>query len=326
MQTRRRQRLGPVLPVSTLTTPAVKDIYPRHMIPQDKSYFIPGETHERQGVVYREFIPTIHTASPWGEAFQHGAPPAALLTHALELGVEEAGLAAGQGRFTRVTTDILGAVPLSPLIASARIVRPGRRISLLEATVQDPATGRDVVRGSAWWIHTQDLPELQRELAPPMPSPEEARRDEEFFQRWGGAYIDTIDVRTTSPMPRSDVSNAADTPGATGVLSKTWDGGPAYWLRTEFPVIKSKKDTPWMTMTKLVDSANGLGTGLSPEMWNFMNVDTTVYLHRLPVGEWIGVLPDANYGPDGTGVTITRIYDSTGPVGTANQSIMLSRH
>lgn len=295
------------------------------MTPSDKAYFIRGETTERGGVTYREFIPTSHTASPWGEDFQHGAPPAALIAHVLELGAEEAGLSVSQGRFTRVTTDILGAVPLSPLIGSARVIRPGRRISLLEATIQDPKTGRDVVRGSAWWIHTQNLPELQRELAPAMLGPDRAKHDEDFFRRWGGAYIDTIEVRTTSPATRTDVSAFSDVPDMTGILPEVWAGGPAYWLRTELPVVAGQEDSPWMMTTKLVDSANGLGTGLSPGEWNFMNVDTTVYLHRLPVGEWIGVLPDSNYGPDGTGVTVTRIYDTTGPVGTANQSIMLIR-
>lgn len=295
------------------------------MTDSNKAYFIPGKTVERDGIAYREFIPTPHTASPWGEDFQHGAPPAALIAYVLELGAEEAGLSSSQGRFTRITTDILGAVPLSPLLGSARVIRPGRRISLLEARIQDPKTNRDVARGSAWWIHTQDLPELQRELAPVVPGPETAEHDEDFFRRWSGAYIDTIEVRTTSRTARTDVEASSNNPGVSGVLPDIWSGGPAYWLRTELSVVAGQKDSPWMRMTKLVDSANGLGTGLSPDLWNFMNVDTTVYLHRLPVGEWIGVLPDANYGPDGTGVTVTRIYDSTGPVGTANQSIMLTK-
>lgn len=292
------------------------------MTSAENAYFISGGTFEKQSVTHHEFIPTSHTASPWGEALQHGAPPAALLTHALELAAEEAGLSLTQGRFTRVSTDLLAAVPLSPLVASTRVVRPGRRISLLEATIYDPASGRDVVKGSAWWIHTQELPELQRELAPAVTGPDQAEHDEGFYRRWGGAYIDTIDVRIAA-MDRVDVAGATTAPEVDGALPEIWAGGPVYWLRTELPVVAGREDSPWMTTTKLVDSANGLGTGLSPETWSFMNVDTTIYLNRLPEGDWIGVLPDANYGPDGTGVTITRIYDVKGPVGTANQSIMV---
>lgn len=293
------------------------------MTSNEKAYFIPGDTVNRDGVTHREFIPTVHTASPWGETLQHGAPPAALLTHALELTAEDSGLSLTQGRFTRVNTDLLAAVPLNPLIVSARVVRPGRRISLLEAVIHDPSSGRDVVKGSAWWIHSQDLPQLQRELAPTVPGPVQAEHDEGFFQRWGGAYIDTIEVRTAT-MDRMDVTASTSTPDVAGVLSDVWAGGSIYWLRTELSVVAGRVDSPWMIMNKLVDSANGLGTGLSPDTWNFMNVDTTVYLNRLPEGEWVGVLPDSNYGPDGTGVTITRIYDSKGPVGTANQSIMIT--
>lgn len=292
------------------------------MTSTEKAYFIPGASFSRDNLTHHEFTPTEHTASPWGENLQHGAPPAALLTHVLELAAEEAGLSLKQGRFTRVSTDLLAAVPLSPLVASARVVRPGRRISLLEAIIHDPASGRDVVKGSAWWIHSQDLPELRRELAPLVTGPDQAEHDESFYGRWGGAYIDTIDVRTAA-VDRVDVTGTTSPPEVGGALSEVWSGGPVYWLRTDFPVVAGTEDSPWMTMTKLVDSANGLGTGLSPQSWNFMNVDTTVYLNRLPEGEWIGVLPDANYGPDGTGVTVTRIYDATGPVGTANQSIMI---
>ncbi|WP_018296627.1 thioesterase family protein [Corynebacterium lubricantis] len=287
----------------------------------DFAYFVPQGSFQKDGSTHYEFAPTEHTASPWGTTLQHGAPPAALLTHALELEAANAGLI--HGRFSRVTTEILSAVPLTPLTATARVVRPGKRISLLEAVVHDPATGRDVIKGSAWWLHTQELPELRRELAPKIPAPADTKRDDVFFNRWSGAYIDTIEVRRAM-IPRPDISSRTPVPGFEGALSEVWEAGAFYWVKTDASVIAGQPDTPWLQVAKIVDSANGLGTGLSPEQWSFMNVDTSIYLNRLPVGEWIGILPDANYGPDGIGVTISRIYDEHGPIGTTNQSILIA--
>lgn len=295
------------------------------MTVEPQAYFRAGEVLTRDGLSEYEFFPTSHTASPWGETFQHGAPPAALLTHALERAAAEAGLDPTAGRFSRVTTDILAPVPLSRLLVSARVRKPGRRVCLLEAVIRDPASGREVVSGSAWWIRAREEPQLRRELSPLVPGPDEAQHDEGFFERWGGAYIDTIEVRSAR-LPRGDVAGRTPAPALPGALPEVWDGGSVHWIRTDLPVIAGQADSPWLMLSKVVDSANGLGTGLSPDIWSFMNVDTSVYLNRLPEGEWIGVLPDANYGPDGIGVTVTRLYDIHGPVGTANQSIMMVPH
>ncbi|MHA2787681.1 thioesterase family protein [Corynebacterium sp. S7] len=285
------------------------------------AYFVPEGSSEQNGLTHYKFAPTEHTASPWGPTLQHGAPPAALLTHVLELEATKTGLS--HGRFSRVTTELLAAVPLTPLTASARVVRPGKRISLLEAVVHDPASGRDVIKGSAWWLHTQELPELRRELAPEIPAPADTERDDSFYARWGGAYIDSIEVRRAR-VARNDISSRTPVPSFDGALTEVWEAGDFYWVKANPSAISGHADTPWLTVAKIVDSANGLGTGLSPENWSFMNVDTSIYLNRLPQGEWIGILPDANYGPDGIGVTISRIYDQTGAIGTANQSILIA--
>ena len=72
------------------------------------------------------FRATPHTVSAWGPDLQHGAPPSAILTRAMER------LDAGGGaRIARVAVDLLGPVPLGELRTRARVARPGRRIQLL---------------------------------------------------------------------------------------------------------------------------------------------------------------------------------------------------
>src|SRR5919202_957105 len=70
------------------------------------------------------------TASPWGCGSEHGGPPAALLGRAL------ASDAGGEGGiFARLAFEILGPIPVGELSVEAKTVRPGRRISLREATL-----------------------------------------------------------------------------------------------------------------------------------------------------------------------------------------------
>ena len=77
--------------------------------------------------------PSELTRGPWDPNSQHAGPPAALLTRALELCERREG-----SRIGRVTVEILAPVPIAPLTVSARVVRPGRSVELLEASLEGP--------------------------------------------------------------------------------------------------------------------------------------------------------------------------------------------
>lgn len=66
------------------------------------------------------FSSTESTASNWSSEIQHGSPPLALLTKA----VEELAAPGGQ-RIGRLTLDILGAIPVAPVRVRAWTMRPG---------------------------------------------------------------------------------------------------------------------------------------------------------------------------------------------------------
>ena len=67
--------------------------------------------------------------------------------------------------------EILRPVPLAPLTATARLVRPGRSVEFLEASLTGP--DGEVMRASAWRLRVDPV-ELSppREEAPP-PGPQE---------------------------------------------------------------------------------------------------------------------------------------------------------
>ncbi len=57
-------------------------------------------------------------------------------------------------------------------------------------------------------------------------------------------------------------------------------------------------------------TANASETGL-----DFINSDVTLYLHRLPVGEWVGYEVADHQSAEGIAVGHCRLHDRHGPIG-----------
>ena len=269
-----------------------------------------AQSAARETATTWDFTATELTASPWGEGFQHGSPPAALIAFLLEAGAQEAGLDPTRGRFARISVDLLGAVPLGALQGRTTVIRPGKRISLLEAIVTD-VNGRECIRGRGWWLIGSDTTAVERTVAEKIPGPEEGHPATQWLEHWSSGYIDSIDVIQVD-LPEKQPGFAQG-------------NAYAYWARSTFPTMAGYKDTAWTQLMKIVYIANGLNPQLlSVQEWTYMNVEMSVHLHRLPVGEWTGIVAEANYGPDGIGTTIARIYDTSGPIGAVTQAIMLA--
>ena len=83
------------------------------------------------------------TRGPWDAQAQHGGPPAAILMRAFEAADDEADL-----RITRVTYELVRPVPLGDLHVETSLIRPGRRVQLLEGSISTPG-GVEVMRARA---------------------------------------------------------------------------------------------------------------------------------------------------------------------------------
>ncbi len=246
-------------------------------------------------------LPTEHTVSVWADTLQHGGPPSALLVWAIErMGVPE-GTA-----ISRITVDILGAVGLEENRVQARVVRPGRRVSLVEA-VLDVRTSdggfRTAARASAWVLSTGDTaqiasPSTMTGAAPTGPGDD--RPSEWVDQGWGHTgFIAAVDV--------------------VGVA----DPGPT-WLRPRHPLVAGHETGPYATFCCVVDVANGLGSRLSALEWQWMNTDTTIHLTRRPAGEWVGIQADLVAGDQGYGYTGADLFDASGRVGRSSQTVLIA--
>src|SRR3954454_4770619 len=96
------------------------------------------------------FVATALTIGPWDPGLQHAGPPAALLLREAE---RASGIADGQT--VRLAYDIFAPVPVGPVRITSSVVRPGRRIELVE-TVLTADDDRPLMRLSAWRMRVRE--------------------------------------------------------------------------------------------------------------------------------------------------------------------------
>jgi Thioesterase-like superfamily len=258
----------------------------------------PESFYEPVGVVggYRA---TPATAGPWDPASQHGGPPAALLATVIEACEPVDGL-----RLARITVELLSPVPVGEVVVQARVIRPGRRVRLLEATMD--ADGRPVALARAWQIASQPdlLPSVALSSPPERPAPGPVR----FFT--GNTEIQGYGA-------------AVEWRLVTGGFDQL--GAAAVWARARIPLVPDQPLTGLQRVLIVADSANGISGVLPFDDWLFVPTALTVTLHRHPRGEWIFMSAETRLSSDGIGSCHAELSDDDGPVGTASQPLVITR-
>lgn len=251
------------------------------------------------------FDATALTIGPWDPGLQHAGPPAALLARE----AERAGGIRG-GQTVRLTYDILGPVPVGPVRTSARVVRRGRRIELVEA-VLTAGDERPLVRLSAWRMRTrtEGLPAAVEGAAPPVPHPAPdgplaARQDEAAFFASEVAYHRALEWRF-----------------ATGSFNAP---GPATaWTRPQCTLVEGEPITPLQHLLVMTDAASGISAVLDWSRATFANVDLGVALHRPPRGGWLGMDATTVLGDAGAAQCSAVLFDADGAIGRSTQSLFV---
>src|SRR5690606_15287197 len=240
----------------------------------------------------RRFVSTELTRGPWSPDAQHAGPPSALLGHVIERCDPRPDFQVG-----RVAVEILGPVPLATLTAEARVVRPGRSVELIEATL---STDRGpVMRANAWRFKLADPDlDLPAQFLPngSRPGPEQAPEPERFPSNQPVGFHTGIEYRF-----------------ATGSFSTP---GPAVcWIRLKYPIVAGTTPSPLERTLAAADSGNGVSSVLDWAKYLFINTDLTVTLHRQPAGEWICLDAVTHPQPGGIGLAESALFDERGPLG-----------
>jgi Thioesterase-like superfamily len=241
------------------------------------------------------FVPTSATRGPWDPDAQHAGPPAALLGRAIERCEPRDGLLVG-----RITCEILGPVPLEPLTVEASVVRPGRSVEMLEASLAGPAG--ELMRARAWRLRAGELRLDATDPAPPGP---EHGSPGDFFPTGQ-------DVGYHTAMEYRFVSGAFLEPGPATV-----------WMRMRVPLVEGEQPTPLQRVLVAADSGNGVSAALDWRQYLFINTDLSVHLLRPLVGDWVCL--DAVTHLDRLGLSDTALWDERGRIGRAAQTLLVRR-
>lgn len=256
------------------------------------AFFLPVDTDE--------FDSTAATASPWDETMQHGGPPAALLARAVERVRPDQDMA-----IARLTADMLGPIPQGRIRTEATIVRPGKRIEMVEAKLW--ANGTLAVTATAWRIRRS--PGSTQEQASRIPVPAlPGEQPQRYFPRaspdWG--YGRAIEWRF--------VHGGYREPGPASV-----------WTRLRIPLVLGEETAPVQHLAVVADSANGISGEMSPIEWAFIPPTVTLTLGREPAGEWINLSARSHIADSGTGFTQGELFDRAGLVGSVEQPLLVMR-
>ena len=222
------------------------------------------------------------------------APVSGLLAHALESCSPRHDLV-----MSRVAFDILGFIPSGEVELTARVVREGRTIELVEAEMR--ANGRAVVRGTAWRLAISDTSAIAGTDLDRIPGPQDAAPFD-MAAIWPGGFIRSLEARA---------------------VGESVPGRSTVWLRSRVGLVEGEHTSAAAGLFGLIDTANGVAVRAQPGEVMFPNTDLTVHLFRPPTGQWLGLQTEVSFGADGIGLTSSVLHDLDGPIGRSAQTLTL---
>lgn len=251
----------------------------------DDAFYIPdGEA----------FVSTEHTQGPWDTGLQHAGPPAALVGRAIEQCEPRP-----NSHIARVALEILKPVPIARLTVRAEVVRPGRSVELIEATLTSEEA--DLVRARAWRIRTGDFGMEDVGLDQAMPAGPGTVPEQNTFVF---GYLKAMECRF--------------------VKGHFAEAGPATaWLRMRHPLVAGEETSPLTRVLVAADSGNGISGNLDFRTHYYINTDLTVQLVSPPAGEWVCLDSATAISAKGIGLTETKLFDETRWIGRASQTLLV---
>ena len=264
-------------------------------------------SQEYPGVYVPSDDPNTYQSTPlanagWYDKGQHGGAIAALVTGHVEKIPTLAPM-----EVSRVTIEIFRVVPLVPLTIETEIVREGKKIQVVRATVTSP-DGLALAIAHVQRLRTTEavVPDLSQPLRLPTPDQIEGRK----LSRWGHGDTDKVMFHR----------GAIEVREIFGGFNEMGPG--AIWLRLTTPLVAGETPTPAQRAVVIADFCNGVSRGIGDD-WIFMNPDLTVHIGRYPEGDWVALEAESHYEHHGRGVAAGIIWDQKGWVGRSAQTLFL---
>lgn len=245
--------------------------------------------------------PSVFTRGPWDPGLLHGGAVGALLA---ELGQERLD---PDLQPSRLTVDLMKPVPLQPMTWSSDVLRSGRRLQLVEASLR--FGGQLVAKATLLALRPVDFD--AEGLNPPLVPPADAPAD--------GAGL---------PWSSGDVESFVGGGQEFRFLPQTEVGRGVAWFRLRLPVLDDGGDPSPLARAAAASDVGGAVSarrGAEFPTTSFVNADISVHLSRPPAGEWVRLSSTSRWESSGIGWVDSELGDATGPFGSANQALVLER-
>ena len=245
-------------------------------------------------------VPTVLARGPWTPDSLHGGPVAAAVARSVERLTGDDGLGT-----TRLTLELLRPVAAAPVTVTSRVVRPGRKVQVVDTVVTQG--GVEVTWGRTLRIRVDPaLPDVvasvPEDTAPP--GPETGTGALSTPQDYPAFHNQGMEIRFVG-----------------GRFDRR--GPAAGWFRLRHPVVEGEDPSPVQRAVAAADFGNGISAELDFRTDVFINPDLTVSLLRPPVGEWVCVDARTRFGSPGTGCAESVLWDGRGRIGRAVQDLVV---
>ena len=241
------------------------------------------------------YLPTPACRGPWNPQSLHGRVIIGLLAYEIEQRY-------GAPEFmpARLTVDMYRLPDFSPVEVATRVVRDGQRIKVIDAEFF--SNGVSMGRATCQLLRRTENPEGNIWTPP----------------NWDAPHPDTLPV----PEPRSALGGMWAMRPISGAMGTA--GQRRTWMAEVRCLVEDVPLTPFQRAALAADFASPFANAGDKGL-GYINSDATLYLHRPPADEWIG-LEVVNHGAtDGVAVGECFLYDTQGPIGSATVAALAQR-
>lgn len=234
------------------------------------------------------YVPTPASRGPWDPNSLHGRVIAGLLGEEIER-------LHGEPEFipARLSVDMYRLPDLSPVEVTTRVVREGRRIKVIDA--EFISGGKSAGRATCQLLRRMGAPE-GNVWTPP---------------NWDVPKPEDIPEPDTSNRPMGGMWAMRRIVGDFGTI-----GQKRTWMAEVRELVEGRPLTPFVRVAVAADFASPFANA-GDQGLKYINSDVTVYLHREPVGEWVGFEVVNHGATEGVAIGECFLYDVDGPIGSA---------
>jgi hypothetical protein len=232
------------------------------------------------------YLPQPPCRGPWDPKSLNGRVIVALCGFQLEQSCDVA-----EYMPARLTVDMYRLPGFAPIEVHTRVVRDGSRIKVIDA--EFISEGVSYARATSQWLK---------------------RSVNSDGNVWSPPSWDVPDPETLSP-PANRPSGSMQMRPITGGMGTF--GPKRIWLKETRELVAGVPLSPFMRAAIAADLANPYSNAGDKGL-GYINSDVTLYLHRLPAGEWIGMDVVSHHATDGIAIGQVVLYDRGGPIGTSS--------